>query len=328
MSLIDFSDSLQAWRIAAGNKAASRTKHLPLTGKISGATSGLLAGIASAACSGGMIFAIHGCAGLVSSSEITFIRAVSTVIVLFPFVSAKGDSFLSPAGFVIWFRSSIGAVSVLSIAWNLQHTSVGFAYTLFNFAPLLVILFGAWLGHEALDRNKTLTILLVVLASAVFWYASRFETGPAVWIVGLSGMCAAAGAYALLKSIPNVFSAIDVTWALSFATIPVALIVKRGPWLLPTGRAAVLVGVICTLSMVSNILANVSFRILPLSMATAIVPSAIIWGVMLDMFHHDFPPVHGAFGCLLYLLATIRFATKRRTSTASALAAIPARSTN
>ena len=253
-----------------------------------------------------MVFGIHRCAGLISSSEITFIRAVSTVVVLLPFVHNKKGIFLLRNSSVLWLRSSLGAVSVLSIAWNLQHTSVGFAYTLFNLAPLLVILFGALLGLEVFDRTKVFTIFLVVLASAIFWHASRFETGIWVWIIGLTGMCAAAGSYALLKTIPVGFSAIDVTWALSFATIPISFAVKRGPWEIPAGRTALLVLLICALSMAMNVLSNISFRLLPLSMATAIVPSAIIWGVLLDMTAHDFPPLQGIIGCLLYVFATIR----------------------
>ena len=253
-----------------------------------------------------MVFGIHRCAGLVSSSEITFIRAVSTVIVLLPFVHDKKNIFSVRKSSVLWLRSILAAISVLAIAWNLQHTSVGFAYTLFNIAPLLVILFGALLGLEVFDGSKVFTIFLVVLASAIFWHASRLEMGIWVWVVGLTGMCAAAGSYALLKTIPAAFSTIDVTWALSLATIPISFAVKRGPWVVPTGRTALLVVFISALSMAMNVLGNISFRMLPLSMATAIVPSAIIWGVLLDMTVHDFPPVQGIIGCLLYVFAAIR----------------------
>ena len=197
----------------------------------------------------------------------------------------------------------VGAVSILALAWNLQHTTVGFAYTLFNLAPFMVVLFGAWLGHEQISRSRFLTIGLVVLASVAFWHASRFEAGIKVWFVGIIGMSAAAGAYALLKSIPKAFSTFHITWALSVTTLPVALAFKNGPWLVPSGRGAVYVVLICGLSLMSNVLANVSFRILPLSMATALVPSAIIWGVLLDLTDEDVPPLQGIFGCLLYLLA-------------------------
>src|SRR5713226_2651027 len=99
MRPIDDGGERQTKGTTAGNMDGNQIKHEPWTGRISDTTSGLLAGIASAVCSGGMIFTIHRCAGLVASSEITFIRAVSTAIVLLPFATAKRDSFLSPAGF-------------------------------------------------------------------------------------------------------------------------------------------------------------------------------------------------------------------------------------
>jgi drug/metabolite transporter (DMT)-like permease len=59
---------------------------------------------------------------------------------------------------------STKTVGLVFVGVNLQHTSVGFAYTLFNLAPLLVIPFGAWLGHESFNKGKAFTTFLVVLA--------------------------------------------------------------------------------------------------------------------------------------------------------------------
>src|ERR1700678_4692680 len=104
---------------------------------------GLTSGIASGACYGGMIFLIHILAGRAPASEITFLRAVSAVVALLPFIVRHGRRWLQRDALLLWFRSLVGAVSVLCVAWNLQHTSVGFANTLFNLAPILVVMLGA-----------------------------------------------------------------------------------------------------------------------------------------------------------------------------------------
>jgi drug/metabolite transporter (DMT)-like permease len=284
--------------------------HTRLASSVSRRQIGLISGIASGACYGGMIFLIHIMAGRAPASEITFLRAISAVVTLLPFIVRHGRRWLERKALLLWFRSLVGAVSVLCLAWNLQHTSVGFANTLFNLAPILVVMLGAKWGQERLEPGRFASMILVVLASVLFWHGSRSEAGVVIWAVGLSGMCAAAVAYSLLKSLPSFWNPFDITWCLNLATVPVALLFKHGSWVVPAGNVALLLGVICVLSIVGNALANLSFRYLELSTATALVPSAIIWGVLLDVGQHNFPPIQGVAGCLLYLVATIHLATR------------------
>jgi drug/metabolite transporter (DMT)-like permease len=108
----------------------------------------------------------------------------------------------------------------------------------------------------------------------------------------------------------------------------VALLFKNGPWILPLGKIGILLGGICALSLVGNALANVSFQHLELSTATALIPSAIIWGVLLDMIQDKFPAVQGIAGCLLYLVATIRLAKRPPIASPPVLSVVPAELTD
>ena len=128
---------------------------------------GLLSGILSGALYGGTFFLIHIAAGMAPASEITFLRAICAVICLLPFVLRHGRQWLGRSSHLLWIRSLVGALSVLCLAWNLQHTSVGFANTLFNLAPLFVVLLGALLSQETLRLGRFVNIILVVIASAV-----------------------------------------------------------------------------------------------------------------------------------------------------------------
>jgi drug/metabolite transporter (DMT)-like permease len=94
------------------------------------------------------------------------------------------------------------------------------------------------------------------------------------------------------------------------------------------GKIGILLGGICALSVVGNALANVSFLHLELSTATALIPSAIIWGVLLDMIQDKFPAVQGIAGCLLYLVATIRLAKRPPIASPPVLSAVPAELTD
>jgi drug/metabolite transporter (DMT)-like permease len=285
---------------------------------------GLVSGIVSGVCFGGVIFFTHMTAGRIPASEITFLRAVCAVIVLLPFIRRHGSLWLGAPSVLLWIRSVVGAISVLALTWNLQHTTVGFANTLFNLAPIFVVMLGALWGQEKLTLSRFINIVLVVVASTVFWHGSRSEAHLIIWVVGLAGMCAAAIAYSLLKSLPSFWSPLDITWCLNLATLPVALPFKNGPWIVPSGRVGLLLGAICALTLVGNALANLSFQNLELSTATAFVPSSIIWGVVLDMTENKFPPIQGIAGCLLYMVATVRLARRSPGPAVPSLAAVSA----
>jgi len=286
---------------------------------------GLIGGVSSGACFGGMAFLIHILAGRMPASEITFLRAVFAVVFLFPFIVRHGSQWLRSNSVLLWIRSIVGALSVLCFAWNLQHTSVGFANTLFNLAPIVVVILGAIWAHEKLELRRFMNIVLVVLASTLFWQGSRSEVNAGVWFVGLGGMCAAAFAYAALKTLPSLWNPLDIAWCLNLATLPVALLFKHGPWIAPAGNARLMLAAICGLSLFGNVLANLSFRNVELSTATALVPSSIIWGVLLDVGQHNFPPIQGIVGCFLYLLATIRLLVRKQsTPRRSILSVLPA----
>jgi drug/metabolite transporter (DMT)-like permease len=284
---------------------------------------GLISGVASGACYGGMSFLIHITLGKAPASEVAFLRAICAVVVLLPLIVRHGKQWLGRNSLLLWIRSGIGAISVLCFTWNLQHTSVGFANTLFNLAPIFVVLLGASWGQEKLTAARFVPIILVVLASTLFWHASRPEVNALVWVVGLGGMCAAAVAYSLLKTLPTFWSPFDITWCLNLATLPVALLFKHGLWIIPLGKVGLFLGAICTLGLIGNALANLSFRHLELSTATALVPSFIIWGVLLDISEHKFPAVQGIAGCVLYLAATIRLIIRPATSAPSGFSVAP-----
>jgi drug/metabolite transporter (DMT)-like permease len=110
---------------------------------------------------------------------------------------------------------------------------------------------------------------------------------------------------------------------LNLATLPVALLFKHGLWIIPLGKVGLFLGAICTLGLIGNALANLSFRHLELSTATALVPSFIIWGVLLDISEHKFPAVQGIAGCVLYLAATIRLIIRPATSAPSGFSVAP-----
>jgi len=63
---------------------------------------GLMSGIVSGACYGGMVFLIHNTAGGAPASEITFLRAICAVVVLLPFIARHGSLWFDRSSVLLW----------------------------------------------------------------------------------------------------------------------------------------------------------------------------------------------------------------------------------
>jgi drug/metabolite transporter (DMT)-like permease len=285
---------------------------------------GFFCGIVSGICYGIMSFLVHLASGQLPASEIVLVRACCAILVLFPFIVRHRSEWLSRDSTLLWIRSVLGALSVFCFAWNLQHTTVGLANTLFNLAPIAVIVIAAIAKREQLQMSRVFSIVLVVLASALFWHGARSEVSPMVWVVGLLGMCAASVAYAMLRSLPSAWNTLDITWSLNLATLPVALLFKQGPWVVPMDSVALTLAAICILSLAGSALATLSFRYMESSTASALIPSAIVWGVLLDLSEHDHPKAQAIAGCFLYVIAIARLTLSRPAFLDGQLGAVPA----
>jgi drug/metabolite transporter (DMT)-like permease len=266
---------------------------------------GLICGALSSPCYGTLLFLIHALAESVSSQEIAGIRAFTTILLLLPIVARHKGTLFGKKALTLWVFSIVAAISVFCFTWNLQHTTVGLANTLFNIAPFCILMLGVMSRRERIEWRSSGSVVLVVLASILFWHGSRTEAGWLVWSVGLGGMCAASIAYIMLKTLPARWSALDKSWAASVAVIPVVWCFNQSPWVIPSRDACWKLVGLCILGVIANVLENMSFQYLDLATATAFIPSSIIWGVLLDMKHHNFPPWQGFGGCLLYLVAIV-----------------------
>jgi drug/metabolite transporter (DMT)-like permease len=264
---------------------------------------GLIYGTFSSLCYGTLLFLIHALAESVTSQEIAGMRAFTTILLLLPIVARHKGTLFGKKAVTLWVFSIVAAISVFCFTWNLQHTTVGLANTLFNIAPFCILMLGVMSRRERIEWRRSGSVVLVVLASILFWHGSRTEAGWLIWGVGLGGMCAASIAYIMLKTLPAQWSALDKSWSASVAVLPVVWCFNQSPWLIPSRDACWKLAGLCILGVVASALENMSFQYLDLATATAFIPSSIIWGVLLDMKQHNFPPWQGFGGCLLYLVA-------------------------
>lgn len=265
----------------------------------------MAAGVLSAAAYGAMSFVVHSYGGKLPATEVIFFRSVFALVVLWPFAFRDRRELLSRSANLLWLRSLLGAVSILSFTWNLQHTSIGLASVLFNVAPLGVMLF-AWVSKsERLTLARIVCLVLVVAGGFVFWGDVNVGAVGQVFAVGLGGALAAAGSYTVLNRAAANWSPFTLTWGISVLSIPVTLLLKRGPWVPLYSGVILPVLSIAVLCSAGQVFVALSYRWAELSTATALASSSMAWGVVLDVFSGSTAGLKQLIGCAIYLAGCI-----------------------
>ena len=266
---------------------------------------GIAAGVMSALCSGGMSFLVHSTSGRIPVTEITFCRSLLSLLAVWPFVLKESRDLFSKRAIELWFRSVASAISILCFAWNLQHTSIGFASILFNLTPLIVLVFGLVTGAISRSPKYVLAMGLVAVGSCLCFFGASIPPSGTVWFVGLLGATAAGASYTMLQRQSICWTTCSVIWPLSWMSLFAALILKKGPWVVPSTNVLYPLLMIGILGLATQFLVTVSLRHSGLALGTAIVPSSIGISVLLDAFTTHQIHAVALSGAFLYLAGIV-----------------------
>lgn len=266
-------------------------------------STGIAAGLFSAACFGLMGILVNRLAATVPATEITLFRGLAGVLILLPFVKSELASLFRQDATSIWIRAIAGAVSIYCFSWNLQLADVGTANILFNLS-LIFVLFGNHVtGRSRLNLTLIVNVALAVAGIALYWYGGEMIVNGEILMLGLTGAMAATIAYTALNKATRQHSPWLIVWMVSLMSIPVALVGKTGKWAAPSAiDIPMLAGIVLSV-LVAHYLLTVSFAKLPLTIATALGPSCIVWTVIgVEIFRGELPTLHAAAGVVLYSL--------------------------
>jgi len=270
------------------------------------AVNGILAGLLSSLSYGLTAFLVHFSPSRVPTTEVTFALGAVGCFLLLPMVSRDLPMLLRREGKFVWTRNVAGSISIVCLAWNLQHTSVGVANALFNISPLLVLV-GGWCAGGRWPRLRHFAFLVLVVAgTSIYWRSGHGEIGIAVYLVGIVGALAASCSYLALKRATKTASPGLIIWGIFFATTIVSILSSRGKWVVPGFEDALLLLSIGVMGLISQYFVTRSFALLSASAAAVLVPSSIIWAVLIDsLVHRSGALTHALLGSLIYATGTV-----------------------
>lgn len=250
---------------------------------------------------GGIALLIYRETNALPATEIGFVRGIVGLSVTLPLVWTRLAQVIQRGSAALWVRAIAGAVSVLCFSWNLQHTSVGIANMLFDLSLLLLLMVGHLGGEFRFTLSSLWALVTALVGTLVYWYGVNPPLSPNVILIGVFGASAAAIAYTAMKKATRTTDPILIVWGVSVASIPVSLVPGFDGWIMPDGYEWIILMIIGLGMLLSQYLLTLSFSRLPLPLASALIPSSIVWSVLAEAITsgvHATP--HAIAGTLIY----------------------------
>ena len=217
------------------------------------------------------------------ATEMVFARCVIGIVGLTPFVWRRLGQVRGPAAPYLWLRGVAGAGSMSAYFWTLQHTAYGTAVALTLLAGIFIVVFSAlWLGEHVSMREGG--AISVVLLGAVFLYLPE-STRPSAMVTGIGVLGSVCGATALLslRRVAGMVDSLVIVWFFYLVTLVVSLVLPSSPWVWPSGNLWWIVAGVGLAGLFAQIFLTWSFRWLRAPIASSLVLSRMLWGIVIEM---------------------------------------------
>jgi drug/metabolite transporter (DMT)-like permease len=188
---------------------------------------------------------------------------------------------------------------------------MGLANILFSAFLMFVLVSGAFAKEIRVTRSLLYEFFLISSGVAIFYFAGDGTLTILVAAIGLMGAVAAAIAYTALKKATTISDPWLINWAICATTLAISVLQVNQGWSVPTGFDWLLLASIGIVSFSSQSLAIVSFTYLPLTLASALAPSAIVWSIAVDAISGGGSiTIQGFAGATIYTLGICLLAAR------------------
>jgi drug/metabolite transporter (DMT)-like permease len=279
---------------------------------------GFIFGLLSGLSFGVMGFLVHISSGQTPSSELVFIRAIFTCLVLLPFVFHYIRRLLSKETIFLWLRCIAGSISMLCLYWTLQHSNVGMASTFSHMSPIFVVFLSWKFFNEKILLKETMAIAIAICGVAVLCSQREVSLSLSVLLVGTMGAISAGVAHVSLKQAAVKFSPMLVVWAFSLVMLITSFAVPSPNWTIPTMQTFLPIVGVSVSGLLGQIFLTQSYMHLKAPVASTFGLSALIWGVVCEsLYYRDMPTLGESISYSLVILGVALLQVLHRSSSAA-----------
>jgi|GEM_PF-886034 drug/metabolite transporter (DMT)-like permease len=240
--------------------------------------------------------------GSLPPAELTFFRGLSGTILFLPIVKVKGSLLLRRDALSLWGRSMVSAVSIVCLFANIQTVGVGNAMALANVSTVFVLGLSWIFLKEKLSSFELLGVMIVLGGTGVLQSPFGADLPSSVFGIGILGAFLSSLSFMALRSVAGRYPVKLIVWIFSAMMSASSLLTPSQPWVLP-GKEDLLTILIVTLcGILGQVFMTKTFSYLRAAVASVLVLSSIVWGMLLEaVFLGDLPSMGAVLGHLMII---------------------------
>jgi len=248
-------------------------------------------------------FSVKLSAGSLPPAELTFIRGLSGSLLFFPILRSKGSLLFKKDALSLWGRSIVSAISIVCLFANIQTVGVANAMALANVSTIFVLGLSWIFLKERLSLFEFLGVSIVLLGTGILQSPFGADLPRMVVGIGLLGAFLSSLSFLALRGVAGKYPVHLIVWIFSAMMSVSSLLTPSSPWIMPQKGDVLTIAVVAVCGVLGQVFMTQAFSYLRAAVASILVLSSIVWGMLLEAVVLGVTPSVGAMlGHLLIVL--------------------------
>ena len=261
---------------------------------------GVRFGILTALSFAALNFSVRLSSGNLPPAELTFIRGLSGTILFLPIVRSQGSLLLKRDALSLWGRSIVSAVSIVCLFANIQTVGVANAMALANVSTIFVLGLSWLFLKEKLSSFELLGVMIVLGGAGILQSPFGADLPRSVVGIGLFGAFLSSLSFMALRGVAGRYPVNLIVWIFSAMMSVSSLLTPSRPWVFPGREDLLTIVIVALCGVLGQVFMTKTFSHLRAAVASVLVLSSIVWGMLLEaVFLRVLPGIGSILGHLM-----------------------------
>jgi drug/metabolite transporter (DMT)-like permease len=220
--------------------------------------------------------------GNLPPAELTFIRGLSGTLLFLPIVRLKGMLLFQREALSLWGRSIVSAISIVCLFANIQAVGVGNAMALANVSTIFVLVLSWLFLKERLSFFEFMGVMIVLSGTGILQSPFGADLPRSVVGVGLFGAFLSSLSFMALRGVSGRYPVDLIVWIFSAMMSVSSLLTPSRPWVIPQKEDLLTIFIVALCGVLGQIFMTKAFSHLRAAVASVLVLSSIVWGMLLE----------------------------------------------
>ena len=251
-------------------------------------------------------FSVKLSTGSLPPAELTFIRGLSGSLLFFPILKSKGTLLFTKDALSLCGRSIVSAISIVCLFANIQTVGVANAMALANVSTIFVLGLSWVFLKERLSFFELIGVSVVLIGTGILQSPFGADLPRGVVGIGLLGAFLSSLSFMALRGVAGKYPVHLIVWIFSAMMSVSSLLTPSRPWVMPQKDDVFTIMIVAVCGVLGQVFMTQTFSYLRAAVASVLVLSSIVWGMLLEAVFLGVTPSLGALlGHLLIVLGIV-----------------------